>query len=882
MKKTLLFSCVAVTLLYLVYISMAFMVNYEGIYQKFRKHIAKAGFNIKASHINVERFPVPRIAVSGISIDDSITAKSLEIKFSPLSTITFNPEIEFVQIDGVKAYVSDSRIDFMRHNPMISKLLHLVPKLPRMKMNNIKVVDNVTKDTKVLKNIIVDPSSLGNQVTLNWERDSVTKISYNVVESGVNVQINYSGPTYDMKLSEVYKQGKLKNGTLRYNVKNLQQFMADRYQDVDLLITKIRSDQPLELNCKFRVDADRTRFTDIKVDSKSVDMTGSVDLFDSRTPDEINLEFNHFDFTELFDTPNMDNVKNSKKKEKLELYDVVRNFNIKANKITVAGTYIKDFVVQTSIKNDKMHIKTFKGDIGQAEGKFDAKGIVTQNQYRSLFDGNVHFEHKDLNMILSDLGYKEYASRKEAPFSLTSYVEATPIDYKLDNLFMKVGAFNASGDAAIKLIGSIPRVNLSLSLSALDLFDKDIPVLNNVVQYFTSLTQDMKSRDYLKKYIPIREMSYLGDFDITFNNILINNTEVDKLRLIAALSPGNIVLNSVYYQDEGSYLTGVGYLSAAGIKPKIEFNVAESHLITDKFDIANLMGLVRNLYENYDLEKVKFKTDFRAQTIKQKDMEFKNFRVKARNNGILWNIDSLRGSFADGNFDATGSLRMDAMNINLAYAYNDFNLKKLKRLVPFNIFGIEDGWMSMNGMLSTNGRNLAELFYNLYTKSAFLAKSVLWNNFNIDGLVARTSETNYDKKDIVKDANYFMSSPKTTMKYLDGELELDKGQFKISDIDFETHRSKAVSDVHYDMYKADLTVNTNFLLRPKATSLYDKNLDIRFPMTINGSLGSTKKEFDFKEYNTYLERKARNRGWMKQQQFPPQLINRQNLQEIPQ
>ena len=100
-----------------------------------------------------------------------------------------------------------------------------------------------------------------------------------------------------------------------------------------------------------------------------------IDLFDSRAADEINLEFNHFDFTKLFDTLNMDNAKDSKKKEKLVLYDVVRNFNIKANKITVAGSYIKDFLIKASIKNDKMHLEALRA-IGQAEGKFDAKGVL--------------------------------------------------------------------------------------------------------------------------------------------------------------------------------------------------------------------------------------------------------------------------------------------------------------------------------------------------------------------------------------------------------------------------------------------------------------------------------------------------------------------------
>ena len=125
------------------------------------------------------------------------------------------------------------------------------------------------------------------------------------------------------------------------------------------------------------------------------------------------------------------------------------------------------------------------------------------------------------------------------------------------------------------------------------------------------------------------------------------------------------------------------------------------------------------------MEKVKIKADIKTQNIKQKDLEFKDIHLIANNNGILWNIPTLKGKYAHGTFDATGSLRMDAMRLNLAYAYNDFNIKALSKLIPFNIFGMGDGWMSVNGMLSTNGANIAELFHNLYTKSAFVAKNVL-------------------------------------------------------------------------------------------------------------------------------------------------------------
>lgn len=880
MKKILLFSIIAISLVYFVYLSIAFIVDYEGIYQKFRKQMAQAGYNIKASHINVERFPLPKIEALDISVDDNFMAKKLEIHFSPLSTLSFKPEVKIIQVDGAKLLLHDTRVNFLSHAPMVAKLIEIAPKMPKVTFNNVAVIDEVTKETTRLNNVFIDPKAPGNQVTFSWDKNSITKVSYTSIDKGVNVQINYSGPTYNMKLSEIYTSGKLKTGTLRYNIRNLQEFMHDRYQDVDLLFTKIKSVEPAEVNCKFVVNTDRVRFSNIKIQSKSIDMYGNIDIYDSEKSDEINLEFEHINLTDLLEAPNMQHSKNAKQKEKLGLETLTRNINLIAKKVNIGNTYVKDFVFQASLARKKMKVNKFKGMIGQGEGEFDASGDITQNQYRSLFDGKVHFEHKDLNMILNDLGYGEYATKKEANFVLTSNIKATPIDYKLNNLLMKIGAFNASGKASVKLIGSVPRINLALSLSALDLFDKDIPVLNNIVKYFSSLTYGMKEKNYLQKFIPLREIRYLGDLDITFNNIMIGNTEVDKLRLITALSPGNIILNSLYYQDEGSYLTGVGYIGAAGIKPKIEFNVAESYLITEKFNFHNILVFLQSLYKEYDMEKVEFKTKFTAQKIKQKDLEFDDFHIKARNNGILWNIESLKGKYAEGSFDASGSLRLDAMNFNLAYAFNDFNLKSVSKLIPFYVFGIEDGWMSMNGMLSTNGSSPDELFYNLYTKSAFLAKNVEWNNFNIDGLIAHTSDATYSKDKLPEDTNYFMSRPKTTMKFLDGMIELDNGLFRISEVDFETNRTKADSDAQFNIYDKKLSINTRFMFRPAASSLYDSRIDVSFPMKVSGILGDSKKEFEFKEFINYLERKEKSKKWIQNQRFPSQELNRRNIKQI--
>mgnify|MGYP003887292723 FL=1 len=293
---------------------------------------------------------------------------------------------------------------------------------------------------------------------------------------------------------------------------------------------------------------------------------------------------------------------------------------------------------------------------------------------------------------------------------------------------------------------------------------------------------------------------------------------------------------------------------------------------------AKMLSSMQKLYNDYDMNKVTVDIDFNAQTIKQKEKEFKDFRLKASNNGILWNIDSLKADYAGGSFNSAGSLRMDAMNISLAYAFNDFNIKKVRDLLPLNIFGMKDGWMSVNGMISTNGKNLAELLYNLYVKSAFLAKNVHWNNFNIDGFVSYASNSDYNQANLETDALDFMKKPQTIMSFLDGELELNNGDFKIQNIDFETGKSSGKANAQYNIYDTNLLVNTNFVLKPPSTSIYDSRLEIKLPVKVEGKLLDAKREFDFTDMARYLKRRARSGKWIKQQQAPPQLLDGNQIQ----
>jgi hypothetical protein len=259
------------------------------------------------------------------------------------------------------------------------------------------------------------------------------------------------------------------------------------------------------------------------------------------------------------------------------------------------------------------------------------------------------------------------------------------------------------------------------------------------------------------------------------------------------------------------------------------------------------------LQTDYDLNKLNINSEIAVQSIKQNGKIFKDLTFNAKNDGILWNISSLGGSYSSGKFSSSGSLRMDSMNLNLAYAYNDFNLKEISDILPLQLFGIEDGWMSINGMISTSGVNIDQIFYNLYSKSSFITKDMKWKNFDLDGFIALADDMKYPSSKLDNDVIRYMSSGNTKVRTLAGDMEVNHGLFKFSDVKFDTKRSNNTSAAEYNIYNNKLSINTILSFTPPALNAYSNSQPIAFNMKVTNDIINPQKSFELTNFKKFLD-----------------------------
>ncbi len=852
-KKILVSIAALAFLLYAAYLYIALTTSYDGIYQKFHAQLADVGYEIKTESIDVVRFPLPRVVLGGVTVQNMFTAKSIEIKFSLSSMLKFSPAIASARIDDVTITLAANRSHFVNHETSVVEAFKLLPKLPEVTMYNVSLIDKTTKDTDSVKKITISPHASTDQLLVEWSDDTTTKMRYVAFEDSMRVQIDSEGPYHHIAINELYKNDRLEDGDIKYHISNLKEFIDHNFQSLDFLVTRIQSTETMDISCKIKAEGEKFAVSSIVLKSDSVSLAGNIDLYKSTTPDQINLVFNTIDLSKLLSAPNMDSVNESKNKSKLQLDDMASNINITAKKIIFVDAELDNLNFIASSDGKILTVKQFTGDI-YGDGAFSVSGAVSQNQYRSIFDGNLTVKHKDANLVLSKLGFAPLATNVPSSLIFTSDVRATPIDYQLKNMFVNIGSFNIEGAASVKLIGTMPRVDLSLAVSSVDLMNTNYPIISPIVSYFRTLSSDMKAKDYLTKYIPLREIHYLGNFDIGFSDLSIGNDTVDKFRFAGDISSGNILLNSIFYQDNDNYVGGSGYLVSTGIKPELGIKITDAELSNTELTLTSLLTFLASLRDIYDLDKINITTELAAQSIKQGDHMIKNAALSAKNEGVLWNISSLGCAYAGGEFWSSGSLRVDPMTLNLSYAYNNFTIGQIQSILPLDLFGIEEGWISANGMISASGDSLAQLLYTLYTKSDFVAKNVKLDNLSLDTLITQTDNPKYQAARLDEDINYYIGNGTDIIQSLSGKIELNQGLFKASDLKFNTARIYGIGSAAYNIYDTKIGLDARMVFAPPMNkSKVQKYIPIGLKVT--NTITAPKKEIKFDDFKAFLKQR---------------------------
>ncbi len=804
-NKVAIVSVVSIAILTTLFYVLLMLPDYKQLYQNFYKSI-KIDFHPQdLGHLQVKKFPWPVLKVDNLNEQEKVELKGLAIHFSFLSILKLKPEVKTVNIQNAKIYLPESVFNLANHEQLIGELIQRNVIDVDVNIDELTIINSTNKHKIVIKNFSLDPDEANS--TFAGELLNIGKFagSFKIETNKVDFKFNLSNPHYILDLNETYQNFVLSGGKAQLKLQNMAHFVNDNLPELSSMWDSNLSFEPVDITFDISMQDESITLSDLKFDSNWLKGSGSLLLNkNSNEPLKLDLRLSQID---LSSSKKNNNNNFNKFKSSNYFSSFMRGIiaEIVVDQVLLAnGKKINDVKFISGTSKDSILVKNFSGKIASG-GYFAIDGEITHNNFRSLFNGKLNLQHQDINILLQTMGIDSF-NKTPSPFSLMTDLKCSLIDLYFSNMILKTNDAQLTGIVSAKLIGSTPRFSGFLNFSGLDLDKFNYPVISPLYAYAKSLFQNMKSKDYINKFIPIRTLSYLGNFDITFNDLNIDKFKFDNINLLLAIKDDQIALNNLYLNNGVDYVNLDANLNVKNIKPKLDIKINNAVLPIESISPSTLLALRNNILDNYSLDKINLSWDFNIAKIYNKDFAIEKIKFTGENDNILLLISNFNANFLGGEFKGQGSILLDPYTINFAYALNSLDLSKLSSALPKNMLNV-DGAASFNGMFTTNGDSLEKQLYNLYSKSNLVVKDLKLKNISIDNFIENINTVNYDFKQLPNDMKTALLTGETQISSLKGDLELASGITTIKDAKFQTNYSSGIAAGSFNIYD----FNINFL-----------------------------------------------------------------------
>lgn len=836
----------------LVFASIS-ITDYEEVYKEFVKNTRADISAIKSSNFTVNKFPTPSMVIDQIDHEGKIKLKNIEIHFSLLSLLRFSPEITSLKIGEAKIYLNHDDVNLLSHDECISELISKDALSAEAKIGKLIFVESDKDIPLEIDDFIFASNS--NKTSFSGKIDNIGKLEGDFIKSGKDIKFNLIvvDDLYSLNLVEHYTNAVLQGGKAEIKTTNLSNKIATLIPDLSELANKVNSSEEVKITFDIMPNQNLIDIKNILISSDSIEGKGEMSLSkDSKHHSDINILFSKLDLVS-WKKSNLDEGKEQETK-----YGFGSRFDFNKNKLK-ANIFFKDIKISNSsslkdvnlnivIEDGKLHIQELKGIVDH-EGEFKVLGTVTQNDFRNLFNGQIQIAHKDLNDIAEVFFGKNIRTNTPISFVLSSDIKLSSVDISLQNLLIKTNSTDVMGNLSTKFIGQSARINANIKFSSINVDEGNFPGFKKVFEYIASLSEGMKEENYLNKFIPIRKIDSIGNFDITFDRLQFGGKRYDNVNFNLASSPGKVSLEQLYIKDGDDWVDTSITLDVNAIRPTLSILIHNGSVGVNFLSPIGLLELRNKLLKEYDLSKIDIMMDFAMKKIYEGNFELGRVKFNAKNNKNLFDIKKLDADLLGGRMQSLGSVLLEPYTLNFVYSLNSARIPEIAKLMPEGFIN-SNGVLSASGMWSTNGEKLEEQLYNLYTKSEVITKDITLNNISVDDFIQLLGIPNYNIVNFSTDLKKALLTGKTDISDLKTYLELTKGVFKMPDVAFKTKYSAGSASVLFDLYKFNINAKSIFsfyLAQPKYGRSSTDYAPIKLTIDATGDFFSPKKEADTKE-----------------------------------
>jgi hypothetical protein len=859
MKKFIL-SLIGVIAIFLAVVgSSIYLTDYNKIYKDF---VSSAKIDVKdINQVNyrIKQFPSPSLIIDEVKQEGKIELKNINIRFSLLSVLSFSHKVSDIEIGQAIIHLSNDDVNYIDHDEFIGELIKKEALTMSARIDKLIFVESDKDIPFTIENFVFSGNKKGAEFT--GEIASIGSVKGNFINnaSQINFNLDVTNPEHSLKLQEIYENSVLKSGKMELVTGSLVTKFLALLPDFANLSDKLSFNQKIKITLDILPVNNWLNLKNIIIQSDSIAGTGEI-AFSKNNQDinNVQINFSKLDLGNLSknngpDKPSV-NLYSSSNKNKFSLNKNQLRANISAKQIIFSPkNLVTDVNLDFFIQNGEGKVEDFSGTFDQGGG-FKIKGVISENSFRSLFNGVIALTHKDLNDLIEILGGAELRSESYIPYSLVSNVQLSSVEISMQDLLLKTNDTEISGFFSTKFIGDSPRINADLKIAKVNLDEKNFPAFNHLCNYAIELSQDSKKEDYLSKFIPLRTINSISNYNISVDQLVAKGSLYKNVNFNLNLLPGKIKLENLSLNDGKNHIDATIELVTSALKPSFEMTIHGGTIEVDFLSPRAISELRQYILANYALDKVDLNMNFMLDKLYQGDFSLDRVIFKAKNNKALFEINKFDADIFGGRMSSSGSILLDPYTINFVYALNSAIIPEISKFMPAGVLD-SGGVISANGMWSTNGNSLEEQLYNLYTKSDILAKNITINNFSIDNLIQAVSSPNYNLKSFKDDLKEAILTEKTEISELKAAVELVKGLFTLKDIGFKTKYTAAAASASFNLYNLDIdliSVFSFYLSQPAPGRSYTDSTPAKIALKATGNLFAPKKEADTKELEDLL------------------------------
>ncbi|WP_425364032.1 AsmA-like C-terminal region-containing protein [Candidatus Tisiphia endosymbiont of Hybos culiciformis] len=864
-RRIIIFTIITISLLVCVTLTAINFIDYNSVSNSFVNELKISPQNLK--NIKITKFPLPYLTIDHIKEDGRLELENIEIHFAPWSLLILRPKISAVTIYNATIYSDEQDLDIINHDRIVSSFITNGIIDINFDVKNLTILNKNNQPIVTLNNCsLFKNNPISNSASFKGDGGYMGKLSGLFERKGnqINFDLTIANSDYNFHLLETYMDSKLINGKAEYLIQHLADILHILIPDLDSLFRKFNPNEKINIKFDILPTPQLLKLENVTIESNSLAGNGSIYLNKSDDVTSIiKLYFSKINAKSLITSSN--NIKQFSNsvfglrflfENKSVITDILVDQIILNNDEVLNNTKIL-----LNLDKGVLVVNDFSGMI-KSGGSFQFIGNVTQNSVRSVFDGTIYLQHNDLNSVLNTLGYEQAVSTKPTAFILSSDLKLTLIDVYLQNLMLKTESTKVTGNITSRFIGSIPHFITILDFSSIDLNREDYPIISPMVKFVKSLSENMKDESYLAKYIPIRTVNYLGNFDIVINDILMGDNSFGKAYILANVSPGNIEISNLDIRTNSDYLNLSANLLASNIKPQLKVTINDGSLNVSYLTPESLLNLRNKLLNEFELEKIELKLDCMLSKITQDDLVLQNVKFALANNNALFKISNLEANLLSGKLTAEGNILLDPYTLNFVYALNSIDLAQLSNILPKGLLN-NYGGMSINGTIATNGDNLKKLLYELNTQSEFVVKNAKISNLSIDSFIEKVNNKDYDLKYLKEDLAHAMYQGQTELDSLRGNVQLKNGIVTIKDVVFNTKYSGGSASLAVNLYNWDMVLSSilSFYIadsKPNLSDSNNKNTPINLKIQTSGTMFEPIKTLDETELTKALENKRKS------------------------